>query len=178
MKPGRRLLRSIGTSIVALFLVAGAALATTSFVGGARHVDSQPAAAGEATGDSPEATPETGAETGSEEPASTVEGETQEPGVSTGEEDKDQGDDATGSASEDPTAPAVHQVKVARPHRHNQAAPAGNQGQHEDADDNDQGENEDTNDDHGGDSGHDGSHDGPSDASGSPDDDGGDGSGD
>ena len=44
MKHTHRMLRSIGTSLVALFLIAGASFATTAFVGGRHTATTVPAA--------------------------------------------------------------------------------------------------------------------------------------
>lgn len=90
MDSKRKLIRSAGTSVVALFLIAGAAFATSAFVGSARQVDSAPA--GASSSESPEASDELGTEDATGAPEATDELETEEPS-----ETPEVGEDATGA---------------------------------------------------------------------------------
>lgn len=169
MKTTHRMIRSIGTSLVALFLIAGASFATTTFVGGARHTDTVPAAQNqEDASDALE----------TEDPSETADDETAEP-AETAEVETEDPSETADAQGEDPSAGAKatktkhHKVHAANDVQDN-SGPGKNdetngdnndQGENEDANDDnganddDQGENEDASDDHGGDSGHDGSGD-------------------
>jgi hypothetical protein len=82
MKLNSRMIRPIGTSIVAVFLVAGAAFATSTFVGGSRHTDAVPAALDVPASDdtnAESAEPGETAEVEADAPSAGTEGESAEP---------------------------------------------------------------------------------------------------
>ena len=75
MRSSNTMIRSVGTATVALFLVAGAALATSSFVAGGRTADTAPAAATDDATETPGSTEEPTGTPEAEEPTGTPEAE-------------------------------------------------------------------------------------------------------
>ena len=122
MQPKYKLLRTASTAAVAVFLVAGAALATTSFVRSGRSADAEPA------GNTTELTTSATDELETEEATGTTELETEE-ATETSEPDETEEASATASDAQDEDATDDH----------------------EDASFDDHGGNGEVNDDHGGD---------------------------